>query len=335
MALRLGPVTVPEHILAWWGEDGFRTDGATDSWSAALAPGQVGQSERGAAGTAPPRGKFHVLVITDDALSRTQVAASQVFKELRTSLHCQSGIVVSSEMLALVQIEGSQRSEPTGAGMLRHAFSDTAWETLCANEEGGDFGPLMATKNALWAIRALRTETGRNNDWVLVIRAHGVQPLATKDHFDQVLDEMRHVNPRDHLLRVQMASADVALTQAGASYLRSGVLTQFAPDYLEGRAGASHRFVSKQGSALDRDMFDPAVLLLHPQVIAALATRIISQSTWSTWIADAIKSAEESRRLHHWKCHTLGSNADICRRVGVVPILWSVGSANMPILSTR
>ena len=333
MALRLGPVTVPETVLSLWDSDGFRTDGATGQWSAALAPGQVGQSERGAAGTAPPRGKFHVLVITDDALSRTQVAASQVFKELRTSLHCQSGMVVSSEMLALVQIQGSQRFEPTGAGMLRHSFSETAWETLCANEEGSDFGFLMATKNALWAIRALRTETERNNDWVLVIRAHGAQPLATKDHFDQVLDEMRHVNPRDHLLRVQMASADVALTRAGASYLRSGVLTQFAPDYLEGRAGASHRFVSKQGSALHRDMFDPAVLLLHPQVIAALATRIISQSTWSTWIADAIKSAEESRRICHWVTNTRGE-ADICRRVGVVPILWSVGSATMPILST-
>ena len=130
-----------------------------------------------------------------------------------------------------------------------------------------------------------------------------------------------------------MASADVALTQAGASHLRSGVLTQFAPDYLERRAGASHRFVSKQGSALHRDMFDPAVLLLHPRVIAALATRIISQSTWSTWIADAIKSAEESRRICHWVTNTRGE-ADICRRVGVVPILWSVGSATMPILST-
>ncbi len=112
-------------------------------------------------------------------------------------------------------------------------------------------------------------------------------------------------------------------------------MTQFAPDYLEGRAGASHNFVSKQGSELDRNMFDPAVLLLHPQVTAALATRMISQSTWETWIADAIKSAEESRRLHLWTCHSLGLNADIRRRVGVVPILWSVGSANMPILSTR
>jgi len=55
MALRLGRVTVPETELAWWDSDLPRTDGATGQWSAALAPGQVGQSERGAAGTAPAR----------------------------------------------------------------------------------------------------------------------------------------------------------------------------------------------------------------------------------------------------------------------------------------
>ena len=51
-------------------------------------------------------------------------------------------------------------------------------------------------------------------------------------------------------------------------------MTQFEPDYLPTSAAvSSHKFVSEQGSELDTDMFSPAVLLLHPQVIQSLATK--------------------------------------------------------------
>ncbi len=80
-------------------------------------------------------------------------------------------------------------------------------------------------------------------------------------------------------------------------------------------------------------MFSPAVLLLHPQVIKSLATKIISQPTWETWIADAIDSAEATIRHSHWMTSTRGED-DVCWCVGVVPILWSVGSATMSVMSS-
>ena len=175
MDLRLGRVTVSSTDLD------TIIHHATGQWSTALAPGEVGQPEPGQASTSCPEGKFHCLVIVNDAQSRVQVVSSEPFVQLLTSSRCASGTVVSSEMPARVQIEGSERSEPTNAGMLRHAFSDTAWETLCTSEQGCDFGPILAAKNAMWGIRAKRTESQRNHDWVLVIRASGVTPLAGKD----------------------------------------------------------------------------------------------------------------------------------------------------------
>ncbi len=327
MDLRLGRVTVSSTDLD------TIIHHATGQWSTALAPGEVGQPEPGQASTSCPEGKFHCLVIVNDAQSRVQVVSSEPFRQLLTSSRCASGTVVSSEMPARVQIEGSERSEPTNAGMLRHAFSDTAWETLCTSEQGGDFGPILAAKNAMWGIRAQRTEGQRNHDWVLVIRASGVTPLAGKDQFDQVLDAMRYVDHRDRLLCVQMASAVPALCQAGSSYQRSEVMTQFDPEYPPGDPDASHKFVAKQRRELSTDMFSPAVLLLHPQVIKSLATKIISESTWEAWIADAIDCAEATRMNSHSMTSSRGPD-DVCWRVGVVPILWSAGSATMSVMSS-
>ena len=183
---------------------------------------------------------------------------------------------------------------PRDAGMLRHAFTDSAWAALCRQEGVEDVGLICTAKNAISLARIREGPLEAEFLWGLLVLVDKITLFGQFHELEAILQAVQRISgssdERKQVMSLQLCAVntDMLNSEKWKTY-QLRVAKKPAP----GSSVETKVKIMYRTSTDHKVLYNSSMILLNPHVVKQLAVQRIDHCAWEDWIQSAIRYAAD------------------------------------------